>query len=555
MELVQYIAIVRRWLWFILLSAFIAGSVAFIVRSNQPRVYQATTRLVIGSYTTSPNPDAGEIRVAFDLTRTYAELVRTFNILNATVQALNLPISPNALASSVSTNTITNTSLINITVQYGDPVLAADIANELANQLIRQSPTNLTQQQLTQLEIANEQIAALTRELDTLRSRLTSVDAQLAAASSQSQIEQLNEQRNTLVNQINQSTSNIATFSNTIASIQQRTNSLDIVEPAQIPTNPIGNSPATVTLLGVMVGAALAFGLALMIEYLNDTFRNADEVIQGMNLPVLGVISSFGKGGDGYREKLLSNHLFSQTLEEYRGLRINLLFEQDGAEEHVMKVLSVTSPVPADGKTLTAANLAVSMALAEKRVLLVDADLRRPKVADTFSLPNRVGLTSFLSGPAREPASGSNGSAEHGVLNWRETVQDPGISHLKVITSGFTPNNPTELLGSAMMRRWVDLLKASGEFDVVIFDTPPALAVSDTVVLATTIQSDVLLVLRANRTKRAAALKARERFASVGVKIAGVVLNGTRQRDENYYGYYKYYYAQEAPTKSQAKVK
>jgi Mrp family chromosome partitioning ATPase len=79
--------------------------------------------------------------------------------------------------------------------------------------------------------------------------------------------------------------------------------------------------------------------------------------------------------------------------------------------------------------------------------------------------------------------------------------------------------------------------------------------VSDTVVLATTIQSDVLLVLRANRTKRAAALKARERFASVGVTIAGVVLNGTRQRDENYYGYYKYYYAQEAPTKSQAKVK
>jgi capsular polysaccharide biosynthesis protein len=271
--------------------------------------------------------------------------------------------------------------LINITVQYGDPVLAADIANELANQLILQSPTNLTAQQQTQLEIANEQITALSQELDTLRNRLTTVDAQLAAASSQSQIEQLNEQRNTLVNQINQSTSNIATFSNTIASIQQRTNSIDIVEPAQIPTNPIGNSPATVTLLGVMVGAALAFGLALMIEYLNDTFRNADEVIQGMNLPVLGVVSSFGKGGDGYREKLLSNHLFSQTLEEYRGLRINLMFDQGEQGSGAPKVLSVTSPVPADGKTLTAANLAVSMALAERRVLLVDADLRRPKIA------------------------------------------------------------------------------------------------------------------------------------------------------------------------------
>lgn len=543
MELQEYLILLRRWLWFILLSAFIAGSVAFISRSNQPRIYRAETKLVVGGITSSPDPDAGQIYAAFELVNTYAQLATTFNVLNASVQSLSLPITANELRNVVDTNTIANTSLLVISVQWDDPVLAADIANEVSNQLIQQSPSNLTPEQRAQLDIAQDQIQALTNELESLRQRLNAIDAQLANLTDQAAIARLSDERSTLIDQINQSTANIATFSNTIANIQQRTNTIELVEPAQIPTVPVGSSTTSATLLGAMVGAALAFGIVLLIEYLNENFRNADEVTRILKLPVLGVISSFGKSGDGYREKILSNHLFSQTLEEYRGLRVNLLFDQDHGES--ARVFLVTSPIPSDGKTLTATNLAVSIALSEKRVLLVDADLRRPKVDDIFNLPNRMGLSTFLTTSPRERVPNGANGAGGAVLNWHECIQDPGIPNLKVMTSGFMPNNPTELLGSVALKHWVDLVKASGQFDVIVFDTPPCLAVSDTVVLASATQADVVLVLRANRTKRNAAVKAKERFTNVGGKIAGVVLNATNRRDENYYGYYKYYYTQE----------
>jgi capsular exopolysaccharide synthesis family protein len=534
MELAEYINIVRRWLWLILLAAFVTGSAAFIIRSNQPRIYEASTKIIVGNITTTPDPDSGQIRAAFDLTRTYSEIVNTFDVLNATINALDLPVSEGELRRAITTSTIPNTSLLTITVRYGDPILVADIANEVARQLILQSPSNLTPQQEAQVEISQEQIDALVIELQSLRQRLSTIDVQIASADNQEVITDLNSTRSTITDQINQATSNIAMFTNTIANIQQRTNTLHIVELAQIPIQWIGSSTVNVTLLGAMVGAALAFGMVLLLEYLNDTFRTGDEVVQIMRLPVLGVVSVLGKS-DGYKDKLITNNLFSKSLEEYRGLCINLMHN---FQEHETKVFVVTSPAPADGKTLTAANLALSIALSEKRVLLIDADLRRPKLHEVFDLHNRTGLTTYLTLPPEKQNSNSP------TPRWKVGVHYPGIVNLRIMTRGFAPSNPTELLGSSAMKHWMDQLKSSGEFDVVIFDTSPCLAVADPVVLASTIQADVLLVLSANRVKRNLAVKARDRFTSVGTNIVGVLLNYAKQSDESYYNYYEYYYAE-----------
>ena len=171
MELVEYIKLVRRWLWLILLCGFIAGSLAFVTRTNQPRIFEASVKVIIGNITLAPDPNTAQIQVAINLTRTYTEIVNTTAVLNATIEALGLTISENQLRNLISTSTIPNTSIIVLTVRYTDPVLAADIANELAQQLIDQSPSNLTSVQETHLQSAQEQIDAVRAVIGSLRQR------------------------------------------------------------------------------------------------------------------------------------------------------------------------------------------------------------------------------------------------------------------------------------------------------------------------------------------------------------------------------------------------
>ena len=159
MELVEYIRIFRRWFWLILLMAFVAGGIGFITRSGQQPVYQAQTEIIIGSILQNPDPDSTDIRAPVDLTATYSQIIRTNDLLQATVNALNLSISVGELQDMISTSTIVDTSLLVITVTYTDPILAADIANELAHQLVLKSPTNLTAEQESQIEIANNQVS------------------------------------------------------------------------------------------------------------------------------------------------------------------------------------------------------------------------------------------------------------------------------------------------------------------------------------------------------------------------------------------------------------
>lgn len=545
MELIQYIRLFRRWFWLIFLTAFIGGSVSFIVRSQQPPTYEAQATILIGGFIDDPNPDRTAIGTGEVLAATYVQLVRTFDVLQATVDSLNLPLTADQLRSRINTRIISGTSLLVVSLTYTDPVLAADIVNELTRQIILRSPTNLTTEQQSQIDFLNSQIRALTTELNSLRQTLTQVDEQISNTRSTdtATLAQLSERRTTLINQINEASSNIAQFTTTIANLQRRTNSVEIIESARIPTNTTGSSVLNVTLLGAMVGAALAFGGVLLLEYLNDTFRSADEITQGLNVPVLGVVSRFGKRGEAYNTRLITKQpLLSRTPEEYRTLRTNMLFSADPER----KVFVVSSATPQEGKSVTAANLAVSLALAGVRVLLVDADLRRPRVHEIFNLPNELGLTSLLSMPPGE-ASDDTGKVSDRVFNantWKQCVQTTSVPGLQVITCGFIPKNPTEILGSALMKRWAEVFQKSPNIDVVIFDTPPCLALSDSTVLAASINAQVVLVIEAQRTRRAAAMKAKERFTQVNVDVLGVVLNGADSRQDDYYGYgYGYYYS------------
>jgi len=234
-------------------------------------------------------------------------------------------------------------------------------------------------------------------------------------------------------------------------------------------------------------------------------------------------------------------------------LRTNLLCATEGTEK---RAYIVTSPGPGEGKSITAANLAVSLAVTGMRVLLIDADLRRPRQHAIFGLANQQGLTSLL-------YTDQNDDQKMGGLtleSWPRSnfvyyVQTTSVPGLKVLTSGGLPANPTELLGSAALKRWLNLFTTSEAVDAIIFDTPPTIAVADSTVLAAATGAPVIMVLEAGKTKRQAAQKAMQRFTKLGLTVEGIVLNrvGVRELVEEY-EYNGYYYSPESGETQQPRL-
>lgn len=539
MELNQYLRLVRKWLWLILLASFVAGGLSFVINVRRPPIYQAQTTVAIGRFIEAPNPNSTDIRTGIDLAQTYAQLATTFDVLQATVDALGLDASPESLRSRITTRILTGTSLLVIQVTSDDPVLAADLANALAEQLIAQSPTNLTADQQEQIAFLDVQIEDLSQQVQESREQLDSLNARIAAAEEDDDLERLTSQRNATLDQINQAQSTIAQFTNTIASLQQRTNAIDIVERARVPTAQSGTRIETTVILGAFVGAFLAFGVALLIEYLDDSIRTTEESTQLLALPVLGAIVRLGRRPRRYPEMLVTNQpSLSPFVEGYRTTRANMLFTRATDRK---RTYIVTSAHPQEGKTVTAVNLAVTIAQTGLQVLLIDADLRRPRVHEMLDLENQVGLTTLLfSDPVPEEVIVSGDKA--GLTpSFLQCMQPSGIPNLSVLTSGFVPSNPSEVLGSTVMRNWFDLMFAAPAIDVIILDTPPCLAAADSMILAVNSGGSVVLVLNSGSTRRGAALRAKEQFTKVGVEPAGVIVNRLNPRDEEYGYYYGYY--------------
>jgi capsular exopolysaccharide synthesis family protein len=204
----------------------------------------------------------------------------------------------------------------------------------------------------------------------------------------------------------------------------------------------------------------------------------------------------------------------SPAAEAYRTLRTNIQFS---SLDKPLQTLLATSTAPDEGKSTTIANLAVTMAQAEQRVILVDCDLRRPTLHTLFDLPNETGLTSMIL--AQEDAE--------------IPLQNTGVPGLKLLASGPLPPRPADVLGSRRMEAVVDRLRS--EADIVLFDTPPVVAVIDAAVLATKVDG-VLLIFQANQTSRDRARQARQILEKVKANIIGVVLNNAPV--EQGYGYY-----------------
>ncbi|PKO17339.1 MAG: protein tyrosine kinase, partial [Chloroflexi bacterium HGW-Chloroflexi-1] len=281
-----------------------------------------------------------------------------------------------------------------------------------------------------------------------------------------------------------------STYSSLLSSYQQirlaeaqATDNIAIAKPARVPEEPIRPRTMTNTLLAAVVGAMIAVGAVFLIEYLDDTIKTPDDVARVSGLSTLGAIARLKETG-GTRQL-------------------------------------------SEGKSTTAANLAVVMAQTGQRVVLVDTDLRRPVMHKVFGAANNTGLTSAL----------LNG--DQVVLDGH--LQGTEVENLSLLTSGPIPPNPSELLGSHRMARLVE--KLVGQADLVIFDSPPVLAVTDAAVMGRQVDG-VLLVVDAGQTREQVVAQAAAELQKTGANLLGVVLNRLDSRRGGYY-YYYYYYSEE----------
>ncbi len=546
MEFQAYLRILRRWLWLVIAAAIIAAGIAFMLNANRVTLYRAQVTLMIGTFIESPNPNYTDIRTGIDLATTYVELVETRPILQGAVDALGLDIPADFIGGFVSAQAVDNTSLIVITVTYTDPVLVADIANAVAEELVSQSPTNLTAEQQAQIAFLNGQLEILNVLVEELQQRLVQIASELDVTTDADTTDRLEQERDTALEQFNQAQSNIAQFSSTIAQIQQRSNSLQIVEAASPLAFPVVAGGSANVALGAILGAVGAFVLAVIIEYIDDTIRNTEDATRVLGLPILGTIVKYGNKARAYKDMLMTRFPPMSPIQEgYRAARTNVLFTVNKGETGVFVV---TSANPQEGKTITASNLAISMAMSGLSVVLIDADLRRPKLHETFSLENAVGLTTLLlCDPEDTPSENEAKNVEFPTLPkaFRECVQHSGIGKLYVLTSGFIPSNPNEILASAAMAKWVQVLRSSPDIQVIIFDSPPTLAAADAAVLAANVDSKVILVVDRGSTRFGAAKRTKEQFAQLDMQISGIIMNRFNPRDENYGYHYGYYYTQE----------
>jgi capsular exopolysaccharide synthesis family protein len=329
-------------------------------------------------------------------------------------------------------------------------------------------------------------------------------------------------------------------------------NNISVVDYALAPAKPIGPERFRNIILAFFLGLAGAIGLAVFLEYMNDSVRSTDDVDKWLRLPSIGVIPvmgsttkrrlllpSFNGNGKGHAspELLLDVEKRSPLAEAYRHLRTSVLLSSAG---HAPKTLLVTSSMPGEGKTTTAVNTALSLAQTGGNVLVIDGDMRRPRVHSIFELKNQKGLSTILSNDFDE--------AETMKLIIRH--EDSG---LHILPSGTLPPNPAELIGSEQMNR---LLKFLGpQFTQIIIDSPPIGSFTDGVLVSTMVDG-VMLVVHSGRTSRSVVRRARQVLQEVGAKIFGVVLNKVNLREHDYYyygGYYsKYYHHEDAEAESLA---
>lgn len=460
----QCVAVLQRWWWLVVLGTVVAGAAAYFVSGMLPRVYRAQTTILV-NYSSAPSAITyTDALLNQQLVKTFSQIVSQPVVLDAARARLGLAYETRELQQMIKVQPVRETQLIEIAVEGTDPDQIRDIANMVAQVFIDQQAAYL------------------------------------------------------------------APSPNEVAG-----SALRMAQPAITPTEPIAPKKLLNTLLAALLGALVTGAAIALIEFLDDSLPNGERVLRATGLTTLSSVPALpelridrapgnghareGPTGLALATSRTGTGYQASAQEAFRILRANLQFSSVDRE---LRTLLVTSAQASEGKSTTVSHLALVLAQAGQRVIVVDADLRRPEQHRWFGLPNQNGLSALLL---------------HDEAPRFADFQRTMYPNLLVLSTGLLPPNPSELLASERMHRRLAELRARA--DIVLIDSPPVLLVSDPVVLARLVDG-IILVADAQRTSGASLKKACTSLSQAGGRVLGVCLNRVPLSRDQYGGYYQY---------------
>jgi Mrp family chromosome partitioning ATPase/capsular polysaccharide biosynthesis protein len=531
--------------WKLIVTCFVlTGLAVYIVSKLITPLYQSTALVQVAVSSNNGKADISSLLASDQLVQTEAQLALSDPVLREV--ASHYPgLSVDQLAKNANATVKSSTQLFQIDVLDPSPKRAAALANDIANTLINQQKQSSqqqnaqSQQQIQQdLKLTQQQIVSISNQIATLKAQHRE-QAQISALQAQlSSLQQHYTQWQSLLAQIELAEAQSGSF-------------LQIAQNAQPALSPTRPDVRINTAIGLLIGLLDGLFLTILLEQFDTRVRTVEELTGLVEWPVLATVWRPDPSKDK-PENMVNPPPHSPNVEAYRILRTNLGFALLDKPVHT---IMVTSAVPAEGKSTTAANLAIFMAKAGKRTLLIDADMRRPTIAENLHLPkDRLGLSNAI------VACAQSLSAVAGSM-WKPSTPFPvgdfslnaythavNVPNLKVMPAGPLPPNPPDLLDSRAMESFQISLASSGA-EVIIFDAPPLLGLSDASILASKVDG-VIVVINIERADKKQIEQMKAHFTQAGTRVLGCIVNKQRRtrKDSSYYSYY--YYRSDGESKS-----
>jgi capsular exopolysaccharide synthesis family protein len=519
MQIKEIINPLLKWWWLVVISTLIAAGTSYQVAKPLPPVYLAHTTIMVGRAISDPNPSGNEFGMAQQLAVYYTSIAQREPIRDATKKALNLPELP-----KYTPKTLPNSPFIEIAVTDTDPNRAMQVANELAKQLISQSPTAPQKEDVERKQFVDQQLAQIQQGIMDTQAAIDKRQQEIPQLSSATEIQDAQAEIAALEDKLSLLQTN---YSELLAGTQSgAVNTLSIIESATTPTIPIGPNKTLIIAIAAAAGMALAVGAAYLLEFLDQTIRTPDDVERFFHVPVLGYIA---KEKHENLAVLITEQPRSPLADAIRGLRTNLSFV---SVDQPLRTLLISSAKESEGKTTIAVSLALSMAQTDKKVTLVDADMRRPSIHKRLNLPLQPGLSDAF---------------QENVMVCDLPTLSTTHPNLMILPAGKIPPNPAELLSSnKMVQIMTDLRDGT---DIVIVDGPP-LIIPDSAVLASKVDG-ILLVVQPGQISYSTATVLAGQMHRTGGRLVGVVFNQVKANDVHAYAGYEYYrdYSEESDGK------
>lgn len=514
-DLKYLLRIARRWWWLLALAPVLGGLTSYYVSDRQPEMYSAKAILLVTSGVSNSN-SLGSVQASQNLTETYREWATSPSVLANSATALNYEPGPRVLDDHVSSSTVKDTLFITISATDTDPARAAEIANTVGNQFVMdvEKQTGIQNEQVRGQIV--EQITETNGEIDELNTSIRELETRqpILTTAESAELQTLRQERDDLRAEMNRLQDTIREIDVELASAQTR---ITVFSEAIEPNSPYAPAKVQATAIGAFVGFSLAVAATMLLEYLDNTVRNREDLAMVANAPVLAAITtapSMRRGGSGL---FVLDEPSSASSEAMRLLRANLEFAS--APDRITS-LAITSPGPEEGKSTLTANLGVVMANAGLKTVIIDADLRRPSQHRIFGVDNSRGISTLLA--TQNP-------------DWRHGAMALSIQNLVLIPSGPLPPNPSDLLSLDRFNQILNDLSAWA--DVILIDCTPMLSASDALVVATKTKG-ALLVCKAGHTRNDAVKRATAALSHAHVRLTGLVLNRTPSDDIDHYGQY-----------------